>query len=131
MHPFTDGETEDREWMHHTQVGELIRDRTGTSTWISNCSALMGHADNEPWEGRKKKAKATNPGWGGPPWLVSKPGHVSVYSTGPQGRASLPSKSWRVRCPLWPWPRLKDFLVFVICSSCSHSAGQPRWQCQH
>lgn len=41
---------------------------------------------------------------------------VSVYSTAPpQGLASPPSVSWRVRRPLWLWPRLEDF--HVCCSA--------------
>lgn len=91
-----------------------------------------GHSDNGPREGREaEKAKATSPRWGGLPWPVSMRGRVSVDSVGPQGPASLPSLSWRVRRLPWLWPRLKDFQVSAVYGSCGRSAGQPGWPRQH
>lgn len=52
----TDGETEDREWEHHTQVRALVRSRKGTCTGSLKAQlnpSFMGHADDGPWEGRE------------------------------------------------------------------------------
>lgn len=78
---FTEGETEDREWRHHTHVRELVWGRAGTRTSISNHPApsLFPRICGQWAPGGEGNRQ------GGLPWRVSMPGRVSVDSTAPPG----------------------------------------------
>lgn len=89
---------------------------------------FTGHTDSRPGRGGQatEEADSTECGRGGLPWPGSMPARVSVYSTAPQGLASLPSVRWRVRRPPWLWPSLEDCtclpLTLLSCSQASTAA---------
>lgn len=118
MSSFKDGETEDRD-------GCLLP-KSGSCSGAEQAPALgslitqLFHGMCGQWglggQGNRESQCHLSParGGGGAPWPASVPGPVSVYSTGPQGLASLSSKSWPVRHPPWLWSRFEDFQVSVV-----------------